>query len=214
MDLFNLPFNTIIRRFVAKSHFDSYTNSKQKAMFTNDISKIIWSNTLSTQTINLPHKDIEEIQIFNIELKAKKEIKNILEIIDRAIPYHIIFVVTYEEMVYLSASSKHASPLNDNKSVIDWVYCSPWINKAENKYHLKLKKDIDTIFFDFCSQLSQKKNPNIKDIVDLSNYNSKIFTLTKEIEQLKKKIQSCAQFNKKVEMNLILKDLEQQLKQL
>ncbi len=214
MDLFNLPFNTIVQRFIAKSHFDSFTNRKQNALFTNDIAKIIWSNTLSTKTINLPHKEIEEIQIFNIELKAQKEIKTILEIIDRSIPYHIIFVVTFEEMVYLSTSSKHASPLNDNKSVIDWVYCSPWFKKSETQYNLKLKKDIDTIFFDFCSQLSPKSNPNIKDIVDLSDYNSKIYFLTKEIEQLKKKIISSTQFNKKVEMNLILKDLEQQLKKL
>lgn len=214
MDLFNLHFNTIIQRFVAKSHFDSGINTKQKAMFTNEIAKIIWCNTLSTKTTNLPHKEIEEIQIFKIELKTLKEVKSILEIIDKAIPYHIIFVVSFEDMRYLSASSKHISPINDNKSIIDWTYTSPWFKKSENIYSINLKKDIDTVFFDFCQQLSQKTNPNIKNITDLSEFNSKIYTLSKEIEQLKKKIQSCPQFNKKVEMNLKLKDLEERLKHL
>jgi hypothetical protein len=214
MDIFDLPYNTIVQKFVAKSHFDSVTNTKQKAMFTNDIAKIIWCNTLSVETTNLPHKEIEEIQIFNIELKEQKEqkeIKSILEIIDKAIPYHIVFVVSFQDKVYLSASAKHPSPLNDNKSVIDWIYTSPWFSKTENRYTITLKKEIDAVFFEFCQQLSVKSNRSIKNISDLSAYNSKINSLTKEIEQLKKKISSCQQFNKKAELNLKLNSLEQEL---
>lgn len=212
MELFDLPYNTTIQRFVAKSHFDLVTNTKQKAMFTNDIAKIMWCNTLSTETTNLPHRDIEEIQIFSIELKEQKEIKSILEIIDKTIPYHIIFVISFGDEVYLSTSAKHPSPLNDNKSVIDWIYTSPWFKKTENTYSLKLKKDIDTVYFDFCQQLSQKSNSSIKNIADLTAYNSRYSSLTKEIEQLKKKILACPQFNKKVELNLSLKKLEEELR--
>ena len=211
MELFDLPYNTIIQRFVAKSHFDLVTNTKQKAMFTNDIAKIMWCNTLSTETTNLPHRDIEEIQIFSIELKEQKEIKSIIEIIDKTIPYHIIFVVSFGGEVYLSTSAKHPSPLNDNKSVIDWIYTSPWFKKTENTYSLKLKKDIDTVYFDFCQQLSQKSNSSIKNIADLTAYNARFSSLTKEIELLKKKISTCPQFNKKVELNLSLKKLEDDL---
>lgn len=212
MELFNLPYNTIIQRFVAKSHFDSVTNTKQKAMFTNDIAKIMWRNTLSTETTNLPHKEIEEIQIFSIELKERKEIKSILEIIDKTIPYHIIFIVTFGDEVYLSASAKHPSPLNDNKSVIDWTYTSGWFKVADNSFSINLKKDIDTVFFDFCQQLSHKTNSSIKNIADLTAYNARYSSLTKEIEQLKKKILACPQFNKKVELNLSLKKLEEELR--
>lgn len=214
MEFFDLPHSTIIRRFVAKSLFDSVTNTKQKAMFTNDIAKIMWCNTLSSETTNLPHNEIEEIQIFSIELKEKKEIKSILEIIDKTIPYHIIFIVSFADEVYLSASAKHPSPLNNDKSVIDWTYTSPWFKKTENTYRIKLMKNIDTVFFDFCRQLSPQSNSSIKNISDLTAYNSRVSALSKEIEQLKKKILSCPQFNKKVELNLKLKELEQELKTL
>lgn len=207
MELFNLPYNTIIQRFVAKSHFDSVTNTKQKALFTNDVAKIMWCNTLSTETTNLPHIEIEEIQIFSLELKERKEIKSILEIIDKAIPYHIIFIVTFGDELYLSASAKHPSPLNNNKSVIDWTYTSPWFKETENPYYINLKKDLDNVFFDFCQQLSQKSNSNIKNITDLSAYNSRYFLLKKEIEQIRKKISICSQFSRKVELNLRLKHL-------
>lgn len=212
MELFNLPYNTIIQRFVAKSHFDSVTNTKQKAMFTNDVAKIIWCNTISTETTNLTYKEIEEIQIFRIELKNQKEIKSILEIIDKTIPYHIIFIVSFREEIYLSASAKHPTPINDNKSVIDWTYTSPRFRESENTYSINLKKDIDTVFFDFCQQLSKKSKSNIKNIADLTAYNAKFYSLTKEIVLLKKKISTCPQFNKKVELNLSLKQLEEELK--
>jgi hypothetical protein len=214
MDLFNLPYNTVVQRFVAKSLFDSVTNTKQKAMFTNDVAKMIWCNTLSSETTNLPHKEIEEIQIFSIELKEQKVIKSILEIIDKTIPYHIIFIVTCRDEVYLSASAKHPSPLCSTKFVIDWVYTSPWFKKNENIYCINLKKDIDTVFFDFCQQLSPKLNGSIKNIADLTAYNSRLTSVTREIEQLKKKMLNCYQFNKRVELNLRLKELEEELKAL
>lgn len=214
MELFNLPYNTVIQRFVAKNHFDSVTNTKQKAMFTNDIAKIMWCNTLSTETTNLPHKEIEEIQIFRVELKEQKEINNTLEIIDKAIPYHIIFIITFGDMIYLSTSAKHSSPLKANKSVIDWTYKSPWFKEEENKYIINLKNDIDTVYFDFCQQLSKKPIKSIKNIDDLTAYNVKVRLLINEIELLKNKINSCPQFNKKVELNIKLKKVEMELSRL
>nr|WP_320037271.1 DUF4391 domain-containing protein [uncultured Bacteroides sp.] len=134
-----------------------------------------------------------------------------MKLIDKAIPYHIIFIVTFGDEVYLSAAAKHPYPLNDNKSVIDWTYTSSWFRETENTYSLNLKKDIDTVFFDFCRQLSQKSNSSVKNIAELTAYNSRFSSLTKEIEQLKRRISTSPQFNKKVELNLKLKKLEEEL---
>ena len=214
MDYFSLPTNTIVQRVVPKNSFDSYTNSKQKEAFTKDIAKIIWSNKLSVETINLAGKDISEIQIFRIELKEKKDITALLNVIDKAIPYHIIFIIEFEGSVYVSTSSKHASPLNDDKSVIDWTFKSEWHSKREKPYTLELKRDLDFIFYDFCQQLSLKSNSKNKTINDLVQYNVQISELTKEIEQTRRNTSSCKQFNKKVELNLKLKQLEEILEKL
>lgn len=211
MDYFKLPSNTTIQRVIPKNSFDSFTNSKQKDMFTKDVAKITWSNSISTATINLPSKEIQEIQIFSVELKEKKEIKTLLEIIDKAIPYHIIFIIEFDDSMYISTSSKHSSSLNDTKSVIDWTFKTEWFRIGEKDYKLEFKKDIDFVYYDFCNQLSLKLNKNIKNITDLAAYNSKISSLTREIEQLKRSITSCQQFNKKVELNLKLKKLEREL---
>lgn len=208
MDYFNLPSNTIIQKSVPKNSFDAYTNSKQKEAFIKDIAKMIWSNKLSAETINLNGKDITEIQIFVIELKEKKDIAPLLHIIDKAIPYHIVFIIRFDTFVYLSTSSKHPSPLNDNKSVIDWTFKSEWHHNNERRYTLELKQDLDYVFYNLCQQLSLKSDSEHKTINDLIQYNSQIATLTKEIEQIKRSIAACKQFNKKVELNLRLKQIE------
>lgn len=214
MDYFDLPPNTVVQRVIPKNSFDPYTNSKQKESFTKDIAKIIWSNKFSVETINLTGKDIAEIHIFKIELKEKKDITALLNVIDKAIPYHIIFFVEFEDSVYISTSSKHPSPLNDDKSVIDWTFKSEWHKKNEKRYTLVLKRDLDTIFYEFCQQLSLKPSNKNKTINDLVKYNSQISVLCKEIKQTKNSIASCKQFNKKVELNLKLKRLEEQLENL
>ena len=211
MDYFSLPTNTIVQRVVPKNSFDSYTNSKQKEDFTKDIAKIIWSNKLSVETINLAGKYISEIQIFQIELKEKKDITALLNVIDKSIPYHIIFIIEFEGSVYVSTSSKHASPLNDDKSVIDWTFKSEWHNKNEKRYGLGLKKDLDYVFYEMCQQLSLRNNEKNRTIHDLVQYNNQISVLSKDIEQTKKNIASCKQFNKKVELNMKLKELEQKM---
>ena len=188
--------------------------SKQKSMFTKDVAKIIWSNSLSHKTINLPGRDIQEIQIFTLELKEQKDIKPVLDIIDRAIPYHIIFIVEYSGWIYLSTSAKHSSPLNESRSIIDWTFKTPWFKSAENNYNLDLQKSLDGIFTNFCNQLSIHPNKDIKDMPELISYNSKLYEAMKKIESLKKKISSCSQFNKKVEMNIKVKELQEKLSEL
>ena len=214
MDYFNLPSSTIVQRVVPKNSFEPYATSKQKNMFAKDVAKIIWSYCLSQKTINLPSRDIQEIQIFTLELKEQKDIKPILDIIDKAIPYHIIFIVEYNGWMYFSTSAKHSSPLNESKSVIDWTFKTPWFKITENSYRLDLQKSLDGIFTNFCNQLSIHPNKDIKDLPELISYNSKLYEAMKKIESLKKKISSCNQFNKKVEMNMKVRELQEKLSEL
>ena len=98
MSFFNLPKQTQVNKSIPKKTFDSYINSKQKKLFIDIIDKIKWTNKLSTETINLEGKEISEIQVFEIILRRKEDIEKLLEIIDKSIPYHIIFVLTFRMM--------------------------------------------------------------------------------------------------------------------
>lgn len=121
MELFNLPHTAKVNRVIPKNAFDAYTNSKQKKLFTDLILRITWQQKLSPDTVNLEAKEILEIQIFKIELKVREEIQSLLDIINKAIPYNIIFIVEESDAIYLSTSTKHPHPVNADNSVIDWT---------------------------------------------------------------------------------------------
>ena len=90
--MFNLPKSTVVNRVIPKNAFDEFTNTKQKKAFTEKIERIRWLNKLSAETINLSGSDVKEIQVFQIELKQKDSIPELLKIIDKSIPYRILFI--------------------------------------------------------------------------------------------------------------------------
>jgi hypothetical protein len=215
MELFELPYTTQVNRVIPKNSFDAYTSSRQKKLFVDLIARITWIHKISPDTVNLEARQIQEIQVFRIELKVSEDISTLLEVIDRAIPYHIVFQVQHEGLVYLSTSVKHPHPVNEDKAVIDWTFTSALFDVAEGcPYLFRLKRSIDDVHKDFCWQLSGKKEGSDRSIEKLIEYQRNVATLTKEAEKLRSIMSKSKQFNQKVELNLRLKEVETELEAL
>ncbi len=212
MEIFDLPNKVKVNKVVPKNAFNSFTNSKQKQLFTDLIKRITWEYKISEATTNLPAKEIKEIQVFYVELKEKQEVKGILEIINKAIPYPIIFLVNWNNEFYFSTSTKHAHPINDNISVIDWTFNSEWLPKENiNNFTLPLKKSLDFVYEEFCFQISGENKLNSNSLAELVEYQERQATLKTAIGQLEKKIKGTKQFNNKLELNQELNNLKKEL---
>lgn len=205
--MFKLPETTKLNKIIPKNAFDSFTNTKQKREFAESISRIIWFNKISVDTTNLQSKEILEIQIFSIEVKEKVKIKSILNIIDKAISYPIIFIIKHGKSVYLSTSPKHNNPKNEDLAVIDYTYSTDWFTENENEFQIELKNDVDWVYKTFCEQFNKSK-ATVKDLKELVATQREVDSLNKEIEKVKLAIARSKQFNKKVELNMKLKELE------
>lgn len=136
MNLFKLPTSTLINRVIPKNSFDKFTNSKEKKDFVDFVDKIRWMHKLSFETINLQGKEVSEIQIFEITLRAQNDIDHLLRIIDKAIPYPIIFLVSFETNKKIQLSKKHPHPINEDIAVIDWTFKSKWFSSVLNPFQL------------------------------------------------------------------------------
>jgi len=212
MEQFNLPERTLVNRVVPKNAFDDYTSSKLKKLFSDTVKRITWVNKLSSDTINLNVKDIVEIQFFKIVLKQKTEIPRLLEVIDKAIPYHIVFWVEFEGEAYISTSSKHPHVTNNDIAVIDWVFVSDWFSIGNIPYELKLKGTLDDVFKDLCVQIIGESNLQEESMESILTNQQEIHRLKREISKLKLAISKASQFNKKVELNGKLHVLKKELK--
>lgn len=201
--MFSLPKNTEVNKVIPKNAFDSYTSTKQKKSFTDKIQRIVWANKIAFDTVNLNGSDVAEIQIFKIELKEKTVIKDVLTIIEKSIPYHIIFWIAFEDEFYISTSAKHLHPQKEDIAVIDYTFTTDWKSINDNTYLIELKNNLDWVFKNFCDQLKSIDidTKSINELVEKQKNNDAIF---KEIEKLKSAIAGCKQFNKKVALNLLL----------
>jgi len=203
-----------VNRVVPKNSFDDYTNTKEKKLFTDCVKRISWANKLSTETLNLSGKDIQEIQVFAVELKQKCDISKLLDIIDKCIPYHIIFWVWYEHQAYISASAKHPYPTNPNISVVDWTFTTDWFQIPDIPYSLHLMKNLDYVFKDLCIQIIGRPGLEQKSMTSIVENQKEIADLSKKIDRLKSAISKSKQFNQKVEYNLQLREAEKKLDKL
>lgn len=214
MELFQLPLSAKVNKVIPKNTFDKYTSAKQKKVFADLVQRITWRYKLSPDTVNLEAKEIKEIQIFRVELKRREPIDIVLSIIDKAIPYNIIFIVEHHSDMYLLTSAKHPHPVNENNAVIDWTFKSEWFQCADNKYHLVLGGDLDMVYRNFCTQLSGNPQMEKKSIRALIEHNKLKEALTKEADKLKSEVSNSKQFNQKVELNIQLKKVEKELSML
>lgn len=213
MEIYKLPQSTLVNRNIPKNAFDDYANTKQKRNFTNYISKITWKHKISQETVNLSGNDVKEIQLFEVILKERQPINNLLDLIDKSIPYHIIFIISFGEEVLIRSAKKHPHPINPDNSVIDWVFSSDWICKDKCTFSLNLKGSIDSTYQDFCSLISNDKN-RFTSIAELIEYQSKLKELTSIIEKLESQIKKSKQFNKKIELNMELNNCKKKLQKL
>lgn len=208
MDFFNLPIRTKVGRVIPKNAFEEYTNTKEKKLFTDCILRISWTHKLSADTVNLKANDIQEIQVFKVELKQKSSIPKILEIIHKSIPYHIVFWVEHNQEAYISTASKHQHPTNNDVAVIDWIFTTDWFKINETPYSLNLKVSLDQIFKDLCLQISGRSDLQNETLNEVIHRQEKLERLNREIAKLKSAILKNKQFNKKVELNIKLRQLE------
>jgi hypothetical protein len=199
---FNLPHSTKVNRVIPKNAFyKRYNlNTKHKEAFTHNIERIKILHTISPHTIQVPATlKIEEIQIFQIELKQKIFPKEILQIIDKSIPYPILFYITYQDTDYCYAINLKTTQERD-------IYYSVWNQQMEFNF---IGHNLEIIYENLVKKfipLTQTKS-NLQELVN--THKAKI-KLEKEINKLKSQISKEVQLNRRIELNQQLRKLEKE----
>lgn len=116
--MLELPKTTEFGRRVPKQKFYEHldVSSEVKRLFVEQIRLITWSNKLSPQTMNIAEgQTVSEIEVFHIKLTGQELDKRTLELMDKQIPYHILFLLERPDgTARLSVSYKEAAQTGDN----------------------------------------------------------------------------------------------------
>lgn len=214
--MLNLPKETQVNKMVAKNKFYEKANISNtlKESFVNDIEKITWANKLAPSTMNISGSDnIKELEVFHIKLKTNKFNEKILEAIDKAIPYYILFVLEYSNKFQLWLGYKEKTTNSTNKANIIRYYHSGW--EKEPNITLQGNK-LDSIYENFLSQLSDGliDTSSEEDLKTKVNQTIEINKLEQQIAKLILKRNNEKQFNRQCELNKEIKLLQAKLKEL
>lgn len=200
---FTLPPQAFVNRFVPKSKFfeKAVVNTKLKKEFTDAIQKITWQYKLADETIGIKGTpDVEEIQIFEIQLKEQVIPKNVLRVIDKTIPYPILYVFTYDTHFAYGITLKGDSSKN--------YYFSDWDSALSFNFSgITLEKVYQGIIKQFIDG-SGESGADFNTLVETDKTRK---LLEKEISALKNKITNERQFNRKVELNKTLQEKKKDL---
>ena len=197
--MIKLPKSCVVDKFIPKKTFYEKVNISNsiKEEFIDKLSKIYWKYKISEDTINISKtENVEEIEIFELELREKYNCKNIIKIITKNIPYSILFLIKYEN------EFQYAVKYNEE------IYFSDWNNEVTFDFNaLNIEKIYNNIVKSITNieQLAE----NLDDEIQRKN---DILKLENEIKRLEGKIRSEKQFNIKVQYNEQLNKLKERLK--
>jgi hypothetical protein len=199
--MLGLPSSTEVNRRVPKEKL--YTNAiitpRLRDLIKTQIEAIIWCNKLSQTTIGIAEGyNVKEIQVFEIKLRQRELDKGLLTVITKAIPYKILFVLTYD--------SKAQAWMETSGT----FYNTEWY-PLEN---LKLRFEglnLVSVYDNLMRQISGGRLDTDEDIAKAVELDRQRQKLEREIAILEKLIRCENQFNKQVELNERLKKLRKEL---
>ncbi|MBI9031144.1 DUF4391 domain-containing protein [bacterium] len=202
----NLPKSAYFNKFIPKSKFyeKAGINSKLQAEFVDKIQRITWKYKLAESTINIAKtQQVQEIQIFEVQLKVMYQPKQILKAIDKAIPYPILYILTYQEM--------HAYAIAYNDDYIgNKYYFSDWDQEINFDFS---GLDLEKVYQKIVRALLDYDDAN-QEVRQAINYDYEISNIQTRIDKLTLKLKREKQFNKKVQIQKELIEEEKKLTKL
>ena len=157
--MLGLPSATEYNKHIPKQKF--YENLSVtpalKRIFTEQIQSVIWANKIAPSTMNISvGKEVTEIEAFRIMLNSDSLDESALRQMDRQIPYHILFLLEYNEKVQIWIGYKEQSA-GDNAFKVNKYYHTEWLD--EQSASVKIEGfDMDKVYENLVRQIGGFEN--------------------------------------------------------
>jgi hypothetical protein len=218
-------------------------NTALKDLFVQQVEQIIWDYKLAPETINIPaDTKTSEIQVFRINLKSSHLDHKVLQVIDKAIPFPILFELSYRDQTKLAAAYKRRSESDSTRWVIGRYFESGWQQEDAEREPLPIARNLSALYEQLLSPLVDASNTvedrpgsvdHVQEAPPAYNVNrpngpetnklsleqrialaESIEAKQKEIAKIRSRLNREKQFNKRVAINAELREARQSLERL
>ena len=197
--MLDFPQKTFFNRVIPKAKFYEKLPVTQavKNCFVNEIAGIVWRNKLSAETLNVqPGSRVREIEVIEITLKGETLNDSVLKLIDKGIPYQLLFMLKRGEEYQLCIGYKET----ETASVKEY-FKTPWQTFSELPLQisgLTLDEVCDNFIRQINTRLAVADAMPLKDALADDAMRQKI---EKQIALLEKKMKAEKQPKRKFELH-------------
>ena len=215
--LFAYPKSAAFGRIVAKEaiYKHSVLNTAEKNLFVRQIERIIWQFKLAPETINLPGTyATPEIQVFSLQLKQEECGPDILAAIDKAVQYPILFELCYQDKIKTVAAYKRPADTSASGDLPKWItskhFEGSWLMVNSPRVALPQVLNLEMLYAALLRPLLPNKIRPDENLVGYVNRLEAIDALDREIARYTTRLQREKQFNRKIELNQKIREIESQ----
>ena len=184
-----------------------------RRVFVDQIRLVYWRNKLAASTLNIAAGEaVTEIEVFEVRLNDPQLDEAVLKQIDKEIPYHILFILTYDGKAQAWIGYKEAAASGSNAFKVGRYYHTDWI--PEDELHLSIDGlNMDAVYESLVRQIAGDKlqadsGESLKESVARDEKKKQ---LEKQITALESKMRKEKQLNRRMEINADLKKMRKDL---
>lgn len=218
---FDYPKSAAFGRVVPKNKIYEHAgaNTALKDLFVREVDQINWRYKLAPETINLnATASVPEIQVFSISLKTGKLDEVVLRTIDKAIPFPLIFELTWRGKRKAAAAFKRQNEADSTKWVVSEYFATDWVPEETARTPLPVALDLGALYDRLLTAIMppeiSKPGQGDVDIQARVDRMEAIRAKTREVEWIKTRLTREKQYNKRVAINAELRKANQELAEL
>lgn len=196
-----------------KIYEQSGANTRLRDLFVEQVEQIVWQYKLAPETINLPAKPgVPELQIFSIQLKTPDLNLDVLRCIDGAVQFPIIFEMSFDGRTQVIAAYKRPNELDARRWVLSDYFATAWLPSDIERAAMPLALDLGSLYGQVLHRLIPTPARSQESLADLVARVELAAAKRREVEKTQAKLAKEKQFNRKVEINALLRQLKIELR--
>tara|TARA_R110000851_G_scaffold306301_1_gene464611 strand:- start:12545 stop:13216 length:672 start_codon:yes stop_codon:yes gene_type:complete len=222
MTLIAWPRTAAFDRVVPKRKIYEHgaVGSALKERFVQQVEQISWAYKLAPETVNLPAtKTVTEIQVFRIALKGAELDRGVLQAIDRAIPFPLIFELIQGTRIKVAAAYKQSTLSqkgegDSNRWRMSNYFETDWQPEHTIRRPLPVALGMSGLYEQLLHHLIPIPIRPEESLADAVERVEQLEAKQREINKIKALLKREKQFNRKVEINAELRRMKADLESL
>lgn len=219
--LYAWPATAKVGSRVSKEKFYEHgtVSTEVREKFVSEVQRITWAYKLAESTINLAgSSSVPEVQVFEIEVKHDDVSPTVLSVIDKAIPFPIVFEIVRAEgarndgdqRVRMVAAHKHVAT---SAHALSAYYSTGWQQESAARRKLPTAITMAALYSGLLAPLMPIAARVGEDTVHVAARLQAVQKLEREITALERKLRTEPQLNRKIELRRIIMTKQAQLEQ-